>query len=147
MSLKDELNNQLKDAMRANDAMRKTVLRGALSNIKLAEVDKGELDDGELLALMQKEVKSRRESIADAEKAGRDDLIQEAEAEIEILETFLPKPLSDEELAALVKESIAESGASSMSDMGKVMGVLMPKIQGRADGGAASKLVREQLGS
>jgi hypothetical protein len=147
MSLKDELNNALKDAMRANDALRKMVLRGALSNIKLTEVDSGELSEGDLLGIIQKEVKSRRESIADAEKAERDDLINNAEAEIAILEEFLPQGLSEAELKALVDEAIAEVGAASPADMGKVMGVLMPRIQGRADGGAASKLVRDALGS
>jgi hypothetical protein len=145
MSIKDTLNDALKDAMRANDAQRKMVLRGALAAFKQAEVDKGEQSEADLMGLLSKEVKSRRESIADAEKADRADLISEAEAEIVILEAFLPKGLSDEELKALVQDAVAKSGASSPADMGKVMGVLMPQIQGRADGGKVSQMVREAL--
>jgi hypothetical protein len=145
MSIKDTLNDALKDAMRANDAQRKMVLRGALAAFKQAEVDKGEQSEVDLMGLLSKEVKSRRESIADAEKADRADLISEAEAEIVILEAFLPKGLSDEELKALVQDAVAKSGASSPADMGKVMGILMPQIQGRADGGNVSQMVREAL--
>jgi hypothetical protein len=145
MSIKDTLNDALKDAMRANDAQRKMVLRGALAAFKQAEVDKGEQSEADLMGLLSKEVKSRRESIADAEKADRADLISEAEAEIVILEAFLPKGLSDEELKALVQDAVAKSGASSPADMGKVMGILMPQIQGRADGGKVSQMVREAL--
>jgi hypothetical protein len=145
MSIKDTLNDALKDAMRANDAQRKMVLRGALAAFKQAEVDKGEQSEADLMGLLSKEVKSRRESIADAEKADRADLISEAEAEIVILEAFLPKGLSDEELKALVQDAVAKSGASSPADMGKVMGILMPQIQGRADGGNVSQMVREAL--
>jgi hypothetical protein len=145
MSIKDTLNDALKDAMRANDAQRKMVLRGALAAFKQAEVDKGEQSEADLMGLLSKEVKSRRESIADAEKADRADLISEAEAEIVILEAFLPKGLSDEELKALVQDVVAKSGASSPADMGKVMGILMPQIQGRADGGKVSQMVREAL--
>jgi hypothetical protein len=146
MSLKEQLNEAVKEAMKAGDSAKKTTLRGALAAIKQVEVDEQkELDDGDILGVLQKEVKSRRESIADAEKAGRDDLIQAAEAEVVMLEAFLPQALSPEELEAIVKEVIAEVGASSMADMGAVMGAVMPKVKGRADGGAINQLVRQLL--
>ncbi|KAA3644831.1 MAG: GatB/YqeY domain-containing protein [Chloroflexi bacterium] len=146
MSLKDDLNNALKEAMRANDAIRKNTLRLALSAIKLAEVEKQEdLDDAAVTAILQKEVKSRKETQVDAEKAGRQDMIAEAADEIKVLEEYLPEAMSEEDLIALVKATIEEVGASSPADMGKVMGALMPKVQGRADGGQLSALVRQQL--
>src|SRR5690606_10375845 len=98
-----------------------------------------------VLGILQKQVKSRRETIADAEKAGRPDLIAGAESEIAILEDYLPKQMSDAELEALVDEAIAQTGASSPADMGKVMGALIPKVQGRADGGKISQTVKAKL--
>jgi uncharacterized protein YqeY len=146
MSLKEEIQTSLTGAMKAKDEARKVPLRLVMSAIKLAEVEKQEdLDEGEVLSIVQKEVKARHESIADAEKAGRQDLVDAAEAEIKILEEFLPEGLSPEELEALVKETIAEVGASSMADMGKVMGAIMPKVKGRADGGQVNQLVKQLL--
>jgi uncharacterized protein YqeY len=146
MSLLEKLNQDLKEAMKAKDETRKRVLRLALSAVKLAEVEKQEeLDDDAVIAVLQKEAKSRQETIDDAEKAERPDLIEVANAEMEILEEYLPEALSPEELEALVKEVIAEVGASSMADMGKVMGAVMPKVQGRADGGQVNQLVRQLL--
>ena len=146
MSLKETLNNELKEALRAKDELRKTTIRGALAAIKQVEVDqRKELEDADILGILQKEVKSRKETIADAEKAERPDMIEQAEAEIAILEKFLPKGLSEEEVEAIVRETIAEVGAASMSDMGKVMGAVMPKIKGRADGGVVNQLVRKLL--
>lgn len=147
MSIKETLNQALREAMKASDDGRKTPLRLVLSAIKLAEVDKGrELDDSEALSMIQKEVKARRESIADAERANRPDLIAAAEAEMAVLETFLPRGLSPEELEALVKAAIAEAGASNPADMGAVMKILVPQTKGRADGGAVSALVKQLLG-
>ncbi len=146
MSKKTELENAMKDALRAGDTERKNTLRLVLTAIKEAEVrDQSEMDDDGVLGILQKQVKSRRETIADAEKAGRPDLIDGAESEIAILEDYLPKQMSDEELAALVDEAIAQTGASSPADMGKVMGALMPKVQGRADGGKISQTVKAKL--
>lgn len=146
MSLKDELSNALKDAMRASDDGRKVPLRLVISAIKLAEVEKGgELDDTEVMGMIQKEVKARRESIADAEKAKRDDLIAAAQAEMAVLESFLPKGLTAEELEAIVRAAIAEAGATSPADMGAVMKLLVPRTKGRADGGQVSALVRQLL--
>ena len=126
--------------------MRKRTLRLVLSSIKLVEVDKGDsLEEGEVLAILQKEIKSRRESIADAEKAGRQDLISDTEEEISILEGYLPKTLTQDEINSLAEEAIAEVGAESPKEMGKVMKVLMPRVQGRADGSVVSQTVRQLL--
>ncbi|TAK10797.1 MAG: GatB/YqeY domain-containing protein [Anaerolineae bacterium] len=146
MSLKDELSSALKDAMRASDDGRKIPLRLVISAIQLAQVEKGsELDDTEVMGIIQKEVKARRESIADAEKAKRDDLVEAAQAEMVVLESFLPKGLTVEELEAIVRAAIAEAGATSPADMGAVMKLLVPKTKGRADGGQVSALVRQLL--
>jgi len=148
MSLKTDLEAALKQAMRDKDDVRKSTLRGVLSAVKLAEVDKqDQLEEGEVLRILQKEVKSRRESIDDAKKAGRDDLIADAEAEMAILEEFLPKGLSEAEIEALVAEAISEVGASSPGDMGVVMSAAMAKVAGRADGSQVSQIVRQKLQS
>ncbi len=146
MSLKSELEDALKDAMRAKDKPRKSTLRMALSAVKLAEVERrDELEDEAVLRILQKEVKSRRELIEDAEKADSPDMIKEAEAEIKILEGYLPQALSSDELQTLVVEAIAEVGASAPGDMGNVMKVIIPKVAGRADGGQISQIVRDTL--
>jgi uncharacterized protein YqeY len=146
MSLLEKLNQDLKEAMKAKDETRKRVLRLALSAVKLVEVEKQEeLDDAAVIGVLQKEAKSRQETIEDAEKAERPDLIEIAKAEMAILEEYLPEGLSPEELETLIKEVIAEVGATSMADMGKVMGAIMPKVQGRADGGQVNQLVRQLL--
>ncbi|MBN2147864.1 MAG: GatB/YqeY domain-containing protein [Anaerolineales bacterium] len=146
MDLKSQLRNSLQEAMRAGDTTRKNTLRMALTAIQLAEVEKGQsLDESGLMGILQKEVKSRRESIADAERAGRSDLVAAAENEIAVLEAFLPKAFSNEELEVLVKQAIQETGATSMREMGQVMKVLMPHLQGRATGDQASQAVRRAL--
>lgn len=147
MSIKNDLQEALKEALKSGQNLRKTTLRMALASIKNAEIEaRGELEDDLILNLLQKEVKARHETIEGAEQAKRPDLISKAEEEIAILGEFLPKPLSTDELRALVEKAIAESGASSMADMGRVMGVLMPLIRGRADGKDANQIVRELLG-
>ena len=146
MSIKEKLLTATKDAMKAGDVLKRTTLRMALAAIKNLEIEtREELGDPAALALLQKEVKSRREAIADAKTAGRDDLIEQAEAEILILEAFLPQPLTEEELRAIVQEAIAETGASSPREMGNVMKALMPRVQGRADGKTVSGIVRDLL--
>lgn len=148
MDTKQKLENALKDAMRAKDEPRKRTIRMVLSAIKLAEVEKGSaLDDVTVAGLLQKEVKSRRETINDAQKAGRPDLILLAEEEIVILEAFLPQPLSDDELRAAAQAVIAELGATVPNDMGKVMKELLPRLQGRAANDRVSRMVRELLQS
>jgi uncharacterized protein YqeY len=146
MDTQNQIEKDFKDALRAGDELRKRTLRLVLSSIKLVEVDKGEsLEEGEVLAILQKEIKSRRESIADAEKAGRQDLIAETEEEISVLEGYLPQTLTQDEIYSLAKEAIAEVGAESPKEMGKVMKVLMPRVQGRADGSVVSQTVRQLL--
>ena len=146
MTLKETLQSDLKDAMRAGDELRKNTLRMAISALKLAEIEKhGPLDESASLAIMQKEVKSRRESIADAQRANRPDLVQTAEQEIKLLEHYLPKALDPAELEALARVAIQEVGASSLKEMGQVMKVLMPRLQGRATGDQASQAVRKLL--
>ncbi len=146
MDTKEKLSQALKEAMKAKDELRKRVVRMALAAIKNAEIEKrGELQEPDVLAILQKEVKARQETIAGAKQAGRDDLIEIAQAEIAVLEEYLPQALSREELTVIVQEAIHESGVTSMREMGKVMQVLMPKIRGRADGKEASQLVQELL--
>jgi uncharacterized protein YqeY len=148
MTLKDKLNQALKEAMKAGDARKKATLRLALAEVKNAEIEeKGDLDEGRVLGILQKEVKARQETIEGAKQADRPDLIDKAQSEIEILNEFLPQPLSKDELREIVLETISELGAESMADMGQVMGALMPKIRGKADGKIANQLVREALGS
>jgi uncharacterized protein YqeY len=146
MSIKNQLNDSLKDAMKSGDEVRKRTVRMALASIKQAEVDKRvELDDPAVMSILQKEVKNRRESLEEARKANRADLIEANEAEIRVLEAFLPKAMPAEELRALVQSAIEETGASSPADMGKVMKTVMPKVAGRAPNDMVSATVRELL--
>jgi uncharacterized protein YqeY len=146
MSIKTELNESMKDAMKSGDEVRKRTVRMALAAVKQVEVDKRiELDDTAVMNLLQKEIKNRRESLEEAKKANRSDLIEANQAEIDVLQAFLPKAMPAEELRALVQDAIAESGAASPSDMGKVMKVVMPKVAGRAPNDMVSATVRELL--
>ena len=146
MDIKTQLNESIKDAMRSGDVVRKQTLRMVLAAIKQTEVDKREeIDEMAVIGLIQKEVKNRRESIADAEKANRPDLVEENEAEIKVLEVFLPKAMPEDELKAIVEAAIAESGAASMAEMGKVMKIVMGKVAGRASNDKISSTVRELL--
>ena len=146
MSIKNQLNDSLKDAMKSGDEVRKRTVRMALASIKQVEVDKRvELDDAAVTSILQKEVKNRRESLEEARKANRADLIEANEAEIRVLEAFLPKAMPAEELRAIVQAAITETGASAPADMGKVMKVVMPKVAGRAPNDMISATVRELL--
>jgi uncharacterized protein YqeY len=146
MDLKATLQSDLKDAMRAREETRKSTIRMALTAIKLAEVDKiGQLDEAESLAIIQKEIKSRREAIADAERANRPELIPQAEEEIKVLQNYLPAALSPEELEKMAKTAITEAGATSIKDMRQVMAILLPRLQARATGDQASAAVRKLL--
>ena len=146
MSIKSQLNDSMKDAMKSGDEVRKRTVRMVLAAIKQAEVDKRiELDDAAVISVIQKEVKNRRESLEEAKKANRTDLIEDNEAEIRVLEAFLPKAMPAEELRALVQSAIVETGASSPADMGKVMKTVMPKVAGRAPNDLISATVRELL--
>lgn len=146
MNTKLQLENALKDAMRAGDDLRKRTIRMALSAIRLAEVDKGApLDDAAVLSILQKEVKSRQEAVEEAQRAGRPDLAEANQAEIAVLQQFLPQQLTPEELEALARQVIAEVGATSLREMGQVMKVLVPRLEGRAPGDQASQVVRRLL--
>jgi len=146
MNKKQEIQTALTTAMKARDEDTKRTLRLVMSSVKLAEVETGqELDDARLLSILQKEVKTREDMIEEAKKAGRDDLLQAAQRELVILGQFLPQQMNSDELNALAKSAIEEAGATEMRDMGKVMSLLMPKLEGRASGQDASKAVRELL--
>jgi uncharacterized protein len=147
MTTKNDLEQALKDAMRARDEVRKSTVRMVLAAVKLAEVEKSGVvvDETAIAAILQKEIKSRRESIADAQKAQRPDLISSAEIEITVLETFLPKAMPAEELETLARQAIAEVGATSPKEMGQVMKLLVARVQGRAPGDQVSQIVRKLL--
>lgn len=146
MNKKQEIQQALTAAMKARDEDTKRTLRLVMSAIKLAEVESGgELDEDRVLSILQKEVKTREDIIAESEKAKRPDLVEAAKKEMDILNTFLPRQMAVDELKALAQEAITEAGAASLRDMGEVMKILMPKLQGRASGSDASKAVRELL--
>ena len=144
--LKAQISEAMKDAMRAKDKERLSTIRLILSDIKRIEVDERiELDDARVLQVLDKMVKQRRDSIAQYQAAERPELADKEQQELEVIKTFLPQPLSDEEINAIVDDAIASTGAASMADMGKVMGVIKPKLQGRADMGTVSKLVKTKF--
>ncbi|EOD55220.1 GatB/YqeY domain-containing protein [Aeromonas molluscorum] len=146
MSLKDQLKDQQKLAMLARDKARLGTIRLLMAEIKQREIDsRVELNDEDILAVVTKMVKQRRDSISQYEAAGRQDLADVEAAEIQVLQEFLPQQLTAAEIEALIEQAIAQSGAAVMADMGKVMAVLKPKIQGRADVGAVSALVKTRL--
>ncbi|MEN9562052.1 MAG: hypothetical protein RIR73_296 [Chloroflexota bacterium] len=146
MDTKTKLNESMKEAMKSGDDLRKRTIRMVLAAIKQVEVDKrADADEMAVTALIQKEVKTRREALEEAKKASREDLIAANEAEIKVLEEFLPKAMPTEELRALVQAAITETGAAAPSDMGKVMKVVMPKVAGRAPNDAISAAVKELL--
>jgi uncharacterized protein len=146
MSIKTQLSDSMKDAMKSGDEVRKRTIRMVLAAVKQAEVDKrSELDDLTVTNIIQKEVKNRRESLEEAKKANRADLVEANEAEINVLQAFLPKAMPAEELRALVQAAIAETAAASPADMGKVMKTVMPKVAGRAPNDMVSATVRELL--
>lgn len=146
MDIKTQLNESMKDAMRSGDVVRKNTVRMALAAIKQAEVDKQTAqDDMAVIALLQKEIKNRKEAIEEARQANREDLIKDNQAEIAVLEAFLPEAMPADELREIVKAAIAETGASAPSDMGKVMKVALEKVAGRAPGSEVSAMVKELL--
>lgn len=146
MALIEQLKEEQKLAMKAKDKLRLGTIRLALSAIKQREVDERiTLSDEDIIAILTKMVKQRRDSVAQYEEAGRLDLAEAESAEITVLEDFMPQALTDDEVAELIKAAIAESGATGMQDMGKVMTVLRPQIQGRADMGKVSGLVKSHL--
>lgn len=146
MSLLSQLKDEMKIAMRAKDKLRLGVIRMAISAIKQAEIDHNtEATDDNVTAILTKMVKQRKESIKMFTEGGRDELAEKEAAEITALEFFMPEPLNAEEINALINNAITESGAASMADMGKVMALLKPVMQGKADMGAVSGQVRARL--
>lgn len=146
MSLKARLQDDVKQAMRARDRERLATLRMIQAAVSQFEVDeRREADDEAVLAILNRMLKQRRDSIEQYRKGGRDDLADREAAEIEVIEAYMPEPLGEAELEQLVAEAIAETGASAPGDMGRVMGVLKPRVFGRADMGAVSQKVRAAL--
>jgi hypothetical protein len=146
VTLHERLHAELIDAMRAKDALRRDVLRMAEASIYAVEKrDRRELSEDEVVGILTREVKTRRESIQAFRAGGREDLVAKEEAEIAILAVFLPRQLTDDEVRSLVDETIAETGATSVKDLGRVMGRLSPKTRGRADGKRTSELVSQAL--
>jgi hypothetical protein len=150
-SLLEQITEDLKSAMRAKDKVRLRTLRSLRAAITNKEIDKrqegegGELDEQEQMALVRKQVKQRKDSIEQYEKAGRDDLVEKEQAEIDVLEDYLPQPLTDEELEEKISAIIDDVGAETMADMGPVMGRAMSELRGRADGSRVQQIVREML--
>ena len=144
--LKNKFNDLLHESMRSHDEISRDTMRMLLTSLKLAEVEKKqELEDTAVLALVQKEIKSRHESIVDFKKGNRPDLVEKTEKEVKVLEQFLPRQMSDEELKAIVEEAIKEVDAQNPSDMGKVMKLVIPKVQGKASSDRISGLVKQLL--
>jgi uncharacterized protein YqeY len=145
--LRERVQNDMKSAMKAGEKRRLGVIRLMLAAVKQREVDERiTLDDTQVLAVLDKMVKQRRDSVDQYTQAGRDDLAEQERYEIDVIQTYLPAQLGDEELTGLIREAIEATGAQSMKDMGKVMGMLRPQVQGRADMTVVSALVKQGLG-
>ena len=148
MSLKDEINKEIKAAMKSRDKDRLKTIRLILSEIKRVEVDERiTVDDQRTLSILAKMIKQRRDSIAQYDSAGRTELSKIETDEITVINEFLPEALTDDEINNFIEKAISETGAESMKDMGRVMGIIRPQIQGRADAGEVSKRVKEALNS
>jgi uncharacterized protein YqeY len=146
VSLKEQLQQDMKQAMRGGDKRRLGAIRLVMAAIKQREVDERiELDDAAVTAVLDKMAKQRRESIAQYSKAGRDDLVEQENFELELLKTYLPEQLDEAEIDAMIEATIQSTGAASVKDMGKVMGQLKPRLQGRADMGAVSARIKARL--
>ncbi|TDF96738.1 GatB/YqeY domain-containing protein [Paenibacillus piri] len=146
MSLSERLNEDMKLAMKSQAKFKLSVIRMVRAAIKNIEIDQRKtLDDQEVLDVLSREIKQRKDSLQEFEKAGRDDLAETVKAEIDILMEYLPQQLTEEEVKAIVQQTIQEVGASSKADMGKVMSALMPKVKGRADGKLVNQAVQQYL--
>ncbi len=146
MDTKAQLEIALKEAMKAGDDVRKRTVRMVLAAVRQVEIDKQvKLDEAAVLAIIQKEIKTRKESVVEARRANRPDIVAATEAEIVVLQAYLPQAMSADELKELVEATIAEAGASSPADMGKVMKLLIPRVAGRAPGDQVSAAVRQLL--
>ncbi|MFD2046107.1 GatB/YqeY domain-containing protein [Ornithinibacillus salinisoli] len=147
MSLLTQLNNEMKQAMKNKDKDSLSVIRMVKASLQNESIKlgKSDLSDDEELTVLSRELKQRKDSLQEFKSAGRDDLVEKLETEINVLQEYMPKQLSEEELEAIVQETIQETGASSKSDMGKVMSAIMPKVKGKADGAIVNKLVLKHL--
>lgn len=146
MNLSERLNDDMKQAMKSQDKFKLTTIRMMRSSVKNMEIElKRPLDDNEVLDILSREIKIRKDSLQEFKKAGRDDLVTGLAAEIEIISQYLPEQLTEEEIQAIVRQTIQELGASSKADMGKVMSALMPKTKGRADGKLVNQYVQQML--
>jgi len=146
MSLSERLNDDMKQAMRGQEKFRLSVIRMVRASIKNVEIDlRRSLEDNEVLDILNRELKQRKDSLQDFERAGRDDLVDALKVEIEIIAEYMPTQLTEEEITVIVKQTIQETGASTKADMGKVMGALMPKVKGRSDGKLVNQIVQQLL--
>ena len=144
--LRDTLDSDLKDAMRNKETLKRTVLRTMLSEIRNAEINsQTTLDDGGIISVLTKQVQQRKDSVEAYAAANRQDLVDKETEEINIISVYLPEQLPVEEIEEIIKTAISEMGASSLSDMGKVMGLVMPQVRGRADGKMVNTIVTEKL--
>jgi uncharacterized protein len=146
MSLLDTLNQDMKQAMKNKEKQKLSVIRMLKASLQNEAIKHGhELNEEEELTVLAREMKQRKDSLQEFEKAGREDLVAGLQDEIAILTPYLPKQLSEEEIQEIVAQTISETGAASKADMGKVMGALMPKVKGKADGGLVNRIVQQQL--
>ncbi|AIE60793.1 GatB/YqeY domain-containing protein [Bacillus methanolicus] len=147
MSLLERLNNDMKEAMKSKEKDKLSVIRMIKASLQNEGIKLGkkELSEEEELTVLSREVKQRKDSLQEFEKAGREDLVEKIRTELQYVEAYLPKQLSEEELSEIVKETISETGAASKADMGKVMAAIMPKVKGKADGSLVNKLVQQHL--
>lgn len=147
MSLSDQINHDLKEAMKVKDTVKLSTLRmvkAAITNLAI-EKKKDNLDDSDIMGILQKQVKQRRESFESFTQGGRTEMAEKELQEMKVLEAYLPKQLSEDEIEVLVKAAIAETGVSSKADIGKLMGALMPKVKGKADGKLVNQIVQKHL--
>ncbi|PWV95405.1 hypothetical protein DFQ01_1277 [Paenibacillus cellulosilyticus] len=146
MNLSERLNDDMKQAMKNQDKFKLTTIRMIRASIKNAEIDlKRPLEDSEVLDILSREIKQRKDSLQEFNKAGREDLAKDVAAEIDIIGVYLPEQLTEEEIKSIVLQTIQETGASSKAEMGKVMTALMPKVKGRADGKLVNTIVQQSL--
>ncbi|AOY77561.1 GatB/YqeY domain-containing protein [Clostridium formicaceticum] len=146
MSLKERLTNDLKEAMKTKDQLRKNVITLIRSEIKQIEVDKRvELEEQDIIEIISRQLKQRKDAAEEFEKGGRQDLVEQTQGEIAVLLQYLPQQLSEEEVTSIVEETISEMGVNSMKEMGKVMAAVLPKVKGRADGKTVNQIVKQQL--
>ncbi|NLI68911.1 MAG: GatB/YqeY domain-containing protein [Bacilli bacterium] len=147
MSLNETLTEHMKEAMKTKDKVRLSVIRMIRAALQNEAINKGvkTLSEVDELSVLAREVKQRNDSLEQFKKAGRDDLVKQVEKELEILKAYMPEPLSDEELEDLIKQAIEQTGATDKKDFGKVMGVVMPQVKGKADGARVQKLVQKLL--